>query len=188
MATQKSSALEVVMKAYRESNGKYIDIVVEHGELTGLKVEHMKLWDEYIHIPKYYKMWHPKDHISHSMKTVKEKNGETVTYMYAEERIGDYGASKMCLRKEPVDSAPVKQIYQPVATNTSLGPNGEILGGVYHEMQPTATGIIMRSTFRLPAKTPKEYIEAVRKHSLEEMGNFPKFLPELYEKATKTKA
>lgn len=183
MTAKKPGALEVMMKAYRESNGEYIDVVVDHGELPGITIEHLKLWDTYIHVPEYYKMWHPKDHISHSIKTVKEKNGQTVTYMYAEERIGDYSASKMCLRKEPVESAPVKQIYQPVATNTSLGPDGEILGGVYHEIKPTAKGMIMRSTFRVPAKTPKEYIEAMRKHSLEEMANFPKFLPELYKKA-----
>jgi hypothetical protein len=181
MAAKKPDAIDVVMQAYRESNGAYIDVVVEHGLLPGLKIEHLKLWDDYIHIPKYYKMWHPKDHISHSMKTV-EENGKPVTYMYAEERIGDYGASKMCLRKEPVDSAPVKQKYKPVATNTSIGPGGETLGGVYHEMQPTDTGIIMRTTFRLPAKIPKDYVEAMKKHSLEEMANFPKFLPELYGK------
>jgi len=178
----KPSAIEVLMKAYQESNGKYVDIVVEHGELAGITVEHLKLWDTYINETVYYRMWHPKDHISHSVKTVTEGNGKIITYMYAEEKIGDYGPCVMCLRKEPPESAPVKQVYQPLATNTNLGPNGEVLGGTYHEFQPTAKGMIMRSTFRLPAKTPKEYIEALRNHSFEEMGNFPKILPDLYTK------
>ena len=104
--------------------------------------------------------------------------------MYAEEKVGDYSASILRLRPEEPNSAPVKQIYQPLASNTMLGPNDEEIGGVYHEFEPTPNGMIMRSTFRLPAKTPRKFLDAMYQHSKEEMANFPKFLPELYAKAT----
>lgn len=182
MTENKPSALEVWMKAYEESNGEYIDLVVEHGELAGITMEHLKWWGTYMNDPVRYKMWHPEDHISHRIKTMTDKDGKVVSIMYAEERIGDYGASVLRLRQEDPDSSPVHQVYKPVATNTALGPNDEVIGGVYHECEPSANGMLMRSTFRLPAKTPQEFLDAMYEHSKTEMGNLPKFLPELYAK------
>lgn len=187
MPTEKPSALEVLMKAYEESNGKYVDLVVEHGELAGITVEHLKWWGIVMNDPINYRMWHPEDHISHEAKTMTDKNGKVVSILYAEEKVGDYSASVLRLRQEAPDSAPVKQIYKPLATNTMLGINDEEIGGIYHEFQPTPNGMIMRSTFRLPAKTPKKFLDAMYKHSKTEMGNFPKFLPELYAKATSSR-
>jgi hypothetical protein len=184
MAEEKPAALEVLMKAYRESNGEYVDVVVEHGELEGITTGHLKWWGENLNNPEYYKMWHPEDHLTHDIRNETDKNGNTVSVMYAEERVSPYGASKLRLRQDPPDSAPVKQVYPPLATNTMLGPNDEVLGGIYHEFQPTSTGMIMRSTFRMPSKTPQEYQEAMARHSKTEMGNFPKFLPELYARET----
>jgi hypothetical protein len=31
-----------------------------------------------------------------------------------------------------------------------------------------------------PARTPQEFVKALRKHNLSEMGHFPGFLPDLY--------
>lgn len=184
MPKTKPNVLEVIMKAYEESNGEYIDMVVEHGELRGITMEHLKFWGEYMNEPANYKMWHPEDHISHDIKTVTDKDGGVGIYMYAEEKIGDYPASILRLRQEEPDSAPVKQVYKPLATNTMLGPNEEVIGGIYHEAEATPNGMIMRSTFRLPARIPNDFLDAMHKHSKEEMGNFPKFLPELYAKET----
>jgi len=61
-----------------------------------------------------------------------------------------------------------------------LSPDDKQLIFVCHEFKETPEGIKMRSTFRLPAKTPKRFVEALRKHNRSEMGNFPKFLPKLY--------
>jgi hypothetical protein len=88
------------------------------------------------------------------------------------------------MRQEDHKTCPVPRKYGPMATLTSLGPNGEAVGGVYHECQPTSTGMLMRSTFRPPSKTPKAFLDVLYKHARVEMGNFPKFLPDLYAKAT----
>jgi hypothetical protein len=182
MSEENPSVLDVLMRAYEESKGEYVDMVVEHGELPGITMEHLAWWGAHMNDPVNYKMWHPEDHISHHVETVTDKDGNVVKFMHAEESIGEYPAGVLRLRQEAPDSAPVKQVYKPLASSTSLGPNGEALGGVYHECEPTPNGIIMRSTFRLPAKTPKKFLDAMYEHSQTEMGNFPKFLPELYAK------
>lgn len=182
MPESNPTVLEVMTKAYEESNGEYIDLVVEHGELEGITLDHLKWWGEQLDDSEKYKLWHPESHISHKVETVKDENGNDVTYMYAEEIMGNYGVATYKLRVEAPESAPVQQKYKPLASNTQIGPNGENFGGVYHEFEPTPNGMLMRSTFRVPAKTPKEMQEAVMQHSREEMGNFPKFLPQLYAK------
>ena len=182
MSGENPSVLDVLIRAYEESNGEYVDMVVEHGELPGITMEHLEWWGTHMNDPVNYKMWHPKDHISHRVERVTDKDGNVVSFMYAEESIGDYTASVLRLRLEDPDSAPVQQVYKPLASSTSLGPNDEVLGGVYHEYEPTPNGIIMRSTFRLPAKTPNKLLDAMYEHSKTEMGNFPKFLPGLYAK------
>ncbi len=50
-----------------------------------------------------------------------------------------------------------------------------------HEYDPIEKGTKLRTTFRLPAKTPKPFIEALHKHNIEEIGEFTNFLPALYE-------
>lgn len=182
MTWKKDTVLDVLMKAYEESEGGYVDLVVEHGELNGITLEHLKWWGQSMNDPVRYKMWHPEDHISHYVETLIDKNGKAVNVMYAEEKIGEYASSTLRLRQEAPDSAPVHQIYEPMATNTLLGPEDEEIGGVYHECRPTPNGMLMRSTFRLPVKTPKSLLEAICEHSKTEMGNFPKFLPQLYQK------
>lgn len=183
MSEENPSVLDVLMTAYKESNGEYLDMVVEHGELPGITMDHLAWWGTHMNDPVNYKKWHPEDHISHHVETITDNSGKFANFMLAEESIGKYPASVLRLRQEDPDSAPVQQIYKPLASSTSLGPNDEVLGGIYHECEPTANGVIMRSTFRLPAKTPKKFLDALYEHSKTEMGNFPKFLPELYAKA-----
>ena len=50
-----------------------------------------------------------------------------------------------------------------------------------HEYESIENGIKLRSTFRLPAKVPKPFIETLRKHNKEEIGEFVNFLPRLFE-------
>ncbi len=50
-----------------------------------------------------------------------------------------------------------------------------------HEYEPIQNGIQLRTTFRLPAKAPRWFIKALRKHNIKEMAEFPNFLPQLFE-------
>jgi hypothetical protein len=43
----------------------------------------------------------------------------------------------------------------------------------------------MRSTFRLPGKTPVWFEKALRRHNVEEMAQFEVFLPELFKRKSK---
>ena len=185
MAEEKPSGLDVLMKAYRESNGEYINLSVEHGELPGLRPELMAWWGEHMDNPEFYKMWHPEDHFTHDIETITDKDGNTVTMMYAEERVSPYAASILRLRQEDPESSPVSpRTYKPFASSTMLGPDDEVIGGIYHEAEVTPAGMKIHSTFRFPAKTPREFLDAMARHSKTEMGNFPKFLPDLYARET----
>jgi tellurite resistance-related uncharacterized protein len=42
MIWKKDTVLDVLLKAYEESEGAYVDLVVEHGELNGITLEHLK--------------------------------------------------------------------------------------------------------------------------------------------------
>jgi hypothetical protein len=187
MSEEKPSAIEAMMKAYEESNGEYVDLTVEHGELPGITLEQFRWWGINMHTPELYRMWHPQDHISHQMKTETDKNGNTVTMLYAEEKIGDYSASMLRIRMEDPDASPVRRVYKPMASGTMLGPDDEEIGGVYHECEETPSGLKMHSTFRLPARIPQEFLDAMYRHSKTEMANLPKFLPKLYAEATGNK-
>ena len=184
MAEQKPKALDVILKAYAESGGEIVDVPVEHGEIKGVTLEQFRWWGFNMHTPERYRMWHPQDHISHEARTETDKDGNTVTVLYAEERIGEYGASMLRLRMEDPESSPVSRTYKPMASGTMLGPDDEVIGGVYHEYEETPDGLKMHSTFRLPAKTPREFQQAIHDHSITEMATLPRFLPELYARET----
>ena len=55
MSEEYPNVLDVIMKAYEESEGKYMDMVVEHGELPGLTIEHLGWWGIHLNNPVNYK-------------------------------------------------------------------------------------------------------------------------------------
>ena len=65
-----------------------------------------------------------------------------------------------------------------------LGRDNKPVSWTTHEYKAEPYGTKMRSTFRLSADTPKQFLDALRQHNKEEMGEFPKFLPKLYKKCT----
>jgi hypothetical protein len=62
-----------------------------------------------------------------------------------------------------------------------LDRNNNPASWVLHEYKSIENGTMLRTTFRLPSKVPKQFIEALRKHNKEEIGEFINFLPRLYE-------
>jgi hypothetical protein len=83
MSEEKISVVDIIMKAHRESKGEFVDLVVEHGELAGIKVGHLIWWGKHMKDPGLYKLWHPQDHISHRAETITDNNGKTTVILIA---------------------------------------------------------------------------------------------------------
>jgi len=60
-----------------------------------------------------------------------------------------------------------------------MGRRYRPIGWVMHEYDGAPWGTRMRSTFRLPGSLLRVVRDSLRKHCLEEMGEFARFLPEL---------
>ena len=99
------------------------------------------------------------------------------------ESIAEVPASILRIRWEERSAAPISTIYSHVNVGSVLEPGPDDIphAGVVHEYEATSYGTRMRSTFIFPADTPQQFLDALRKHDIEEMAQFPKFLPELYQ-------
>ncbi len=78
------------------------------------------------------------------------------------------------------DACPIPIVYGKSNTCSILGPDNKPIGWILHDYRMGPNGIQIRSTFRFPAKTPKDFLKAMRNHNIEEMGQLPKFVPELF--------
>ena len=157
------SVMEVLLKAFTESNGKTVNLGIEHPELPGLTLEMLRWWSINRNDLRY-KMWCPEDHISFKWEVPPSEGQDAGAIERAEEKIGEFPASVLRIQHG----------------RGILGPNDETIARIHHESTETPNGIIMRSTFTFPAKTPKRFLDAMRKHCLAEMGHLPEFLPSLY--------
>ncbi len=157
------TVMEVLLAAYIESKGETVDLVIEHPELAGLTLDMLKWWGVNRNDSRY-KMWCPEDHISFEWEVPPSKGQDAGAIERAEEKIGEFPAS-------------VLRIKRGVGI---LGPGDQPIAKIRHDSVETPKGIKMRSTFTFPAKTPKRFLDAMRKHCLMEMGHFPEFLPSLY--------
>jgi len=170
--------IPILTKAAKESNGKTIDIVMEH-ELPGITEKMYEWWGQNMNETRLYKMWHP-DHISFEV----EKTGDPDVPFIAHptEKLGKYGPSTMAFRGEPVSKFPFKPKYKNYGVGSHYAKNGTLLSYMYSEYEDGPNGLKLRSVHRWPAKTPQDLVDALIKHCTEEANNFPKFLPELYAK------
>ena len=164
------------------SESEYVDLVVDH-ELRGATPEMLDWWWGNIDNTERYKLWHPKDHKSFKWE-VSPKKGHAGAIHVATEDIGG-NLTTLRIRQEDPSSVSIHTSYSHVVTSSTLGPDGKPISWLVHEYEAMQNGTRMRSTFRLPAGIPQQFIEGLRKHCQEEMANLPKFLPELYKKENK---
>jgi len=85
------------------------------------------------------------------------------------------------IKWEKVTDIPILPNYDHVLAASILDRNNKPISWLLHEYESIQNGIQLRTTFRLPAKTPRWFIKALRKHNIEEMAEFPNFLPQLFE-------
>jgi len=166
MAEKLPTVMEVLLKAFIESKGETVDLVIEHPELPGLTLEMLQWWGVNRN-DSSYRMWCPEDHISFEWEVPPSKGQRAGAIEHAEEKISEFPAS-------------VLRIRHGEERGSILGPGDEPIAWILHERQETPNGIKMRSTFTFPAKTPQRFLDAMRKHCLAEMGHLPEFLPSLY--------
>jgi hypothetical protein len=167
MTEKLPTVMEVLLKAFVESKGETVDVVIEHPELCGVTSEMLSWWDSFERDIVYYKMWCPEDHVSFEWEVRPGEEGKGGIGL-AEERIGEFPASVLRLR------------LGDGGWTEFIGPNEEPIAWLRHDRKKTPNGTKMKSTFRFPARTPLRFLDAMRKHCLTEMGHLPEFLPSLY--------
>ncbi len=179
MPKKNENILDVLVKAYDESDGKTVDLVVDHEILRGVTGAMFKWWNDTINTKERYKLWCPEEHIDYKWE-IPPTHSHVGAIHVAVEKFGDYPPAGLRIRFDSPEGCPVNRIYENFGNGTILSLDDKPLVKVCHEFKETPEGIKMRSTFRLPAKTPKRFIEALRRHNISEMGQFPEFLPDLY--------
>jgi hypothetical protein len=160
----------------RRSRGETIDLVVEH-ELPGVTPEMLDWWWDNIDSTERYRLWHPQAHLAFKWERKCERHVGTVHEVT--EKIGDSPAT-LRIRWEDPDLLPIERVYEHANAGSVLDEADEPMSWLMHQYKSIPGGTKMRSTFRLPASAPEWFIEDLRMHNIEEMGQFPSFLPELY--------
>lgn len=169
---------EIMVQILKSSKGKTIDLVVEH-ELYGVTPEMIDWWWDNINTSERYKLWHPKDHKSFEWE-VSPKKGHIGAIQRIVENIGF--PTMLRIRWEDPKQSPIPIEYNHALVGSTLDHNDKPISWLLHEYEPIENGTKLRTTFRLPAKVPKPFLEALRKHNIEEINEFTNFLPKLYEK------
>ena len=171
---ESSKIMEQILKI---SKGKTVDLVVDH-ILPGVTPEMIDWWWYNIDSTDRYKLWHPKDHRFFEWE-VSPKNSHVGAIHRVVETIGF--DTTLRIRWEDLSTSPIPIEYDHAQIGGILDDNDNSVSWVLHEYKLIKNGTQLRSTFRLPFKIPKPFIEALRKHNKEEIGEFVNFLPKLYE-------
>jgi len=165
----------------RLSRGKTEDIVIDH-ELPGVTPEMLDWWWMNMGSTENYCLWHPRDHISARWE-VSPGTDPLGPIQVACEKIGGI---PITLRIRITDTMQVfaDRIYSHASGGCTLDSRDNPIGWGMHEYESMPDGgLRMRSTFRVPARTPKVFRAGIRKHNRVEMARFPVFLPQLYSRA-----
>ena len=166
MSEENPSVLDILCKAFDESSGETVDLFVEHEELRGVKPEMMDWWIVNQADSGRYQNWYPQDHVSCQWEVPMNSSDALCVVV---ESIGEFSASPLRIRPE-----------DPAGWSSISDASDRRIAWIHEEMEETPGGVKLRSTFRLPAKTPQQFLDAMRRHNIEEMARLPEFLPELY--------
>ena len=173
--------IPILIRAAKESNGKTIDIIIEN-VLPGITEEMYEWWHNNMAETRLYKMWHP-DHVSFEVEQT--GNPDNPIIAHPTEMLGKFGPSTMSFGSEPKSKFPFKPKYKYYSVGNHYAKDGTLLSYTYSEYEDGPDGLKTRAVHRWPAKVPQDLVDALIKHCNEEMNNFPKFLPALYNKEGK---
>jgi hypothetical protein len=158
------------------------DFVIDH-EIPGVTPKMIDTWWFIMSETERYRLWHPKDHYWANLE-IREEGGKTIMIQHVLEKIGGI-PSLLHIRAEDPDTLSIPREYSHVFAGSSLNSAGVPYAWILHQYEEMPGGTRMRSTFRIPAKTPGFFVKGLRRHNQEEMSQFTKFLPELCEKINK---
>lgn len=181
MEQKNTDYVELIIKAFQGSYGKFVDLVIEH-ELRGITCEMLDWWWEHMNDGDNYRKWCPRDHISFRVEITKDKQGKPLSIGISKEKIAEYPASDLRMRLIDKDSCPIPIIFGHTNMCSILGTDNEPVGWILHDYKAATDGVKLRSTFRFPEGVPVEFLNAMRNHNLEEMGKLPELLPIIYTK------
>ena len=171
-------SFRVMERIARKSGSMTTDLIVDH-ELSDVTPEMIDWWWDHIDSTERYKLWHPKDHKSFMWET-SPKNGHVGSIQCVIETIKF--PTLLRIRWDDISTNPISVEFDHVLAASILDRNDIPISWLLHEYEPIQNGTRLRTTFRLPAKVPQWFIKALREHNIEEIGEFPNFLPKLYEK------
>ena len=160
----------------RISRSETKDLVINH-EIPGVTPEMIDTWWLIMSDTANYKLWHPKDHFCARLE-IREEAGRTTMTQHVLENIGGV-PSLLHIRLEDPNTISIPKEYSHVFAGASLDKSGIPYAWIIHQYEEMPGGTRMRSTFRIPAKTPGFFVDALRRHNQKEMSQFSKFLPEL---------
>jgi DAPG hydrolase PhiG domain len=170
-----SVAMKIMERASK--NDKTNDVVVDH-ELHGVTPEMITWWWDNIENTERYKLWHPEDHIAFEW-IVPPCKGHIGTIQKATEKIGGVPLA-LSIRWD--DPKSVETEFDNILVASIITDDGKLLMRFQHEYESAPYGTRMRSTFHVKKGIPWFIRKGLRKHNIEEMGNFKNFLPDLYQK------
>jgi len=160
----------------RISRSETKDLVINH-EIPDVTPEMIDTWWLIMSDTENYKLWHPKDHFWARLE-IREEAGRTTMTQHVLENIGGV-PSLLHIRLEDPNTISIPKEYSHVFAGASLDKSGIPYAWIIHQYEEMPGGTRMRSTFRIPARTPGFFVDALRRHNQEEMSQFSKFLPEL---------
>ncbi|MEM3593842.1 MAG: hypothetical protein QXS27_03855 [Candidatus Jordarchaeaceae archaeon] len=155
---------EVEMRRWRkESQGKTKKFVVEQSlkNLSPITVAwYLTNFDR-----ESYLMWHPA-HIG--LQWEKKIAGPGAIHIAWEKIMGKMAAYR--IRLDPPDKSPIPpQKPEGAVMLNIIDTDGEVLIYILIELEPIDDGIKMTGTFIFPEAAPDEFIEAHRRHFVEEV-------------------
>jgi hypothetical protein len=177
MVEDEIDSTDLIRDVVEVSKSETVDIVVEH-ELQGVTPEMIDWWWDHIDNTERYNLWHPGDHLSFEWEVPPSKHVSAIQIVV--EKFGETPPLKMRIRGEDPTSVPISTTYNHVVAASIIDYDDKPLVWFVHEYKAESYGTRMRSTFRLPAKMPQFILDSLREHNKEEMGQFSKFLRELY--------
>jgi len=164
----------------KKSNNNNIDLIVEH-ELSRVTPEMIDWWWDHIDNSERYRLWHPKDHKSFEWEVSPGSVMGHVGVIHRVVEMIDGRPTTLRIRWENPDSIPIKAKFKHKNAASVLNNKDKPISWILHEYHSIPNGTLLRSTFRLPAQISDSFIENLRKHNIEEIGQFTEFLPKLYE-------
>lgn len=169
---------EVELRRWRDQSGGKTKHFVEEHDFKGISPQ-MVLWYLTNFDNASYLMWHPS-HIG--LQWENKVAGPGATHIAWEKIMGKLAAYRIRLDAADASPIPPKKTSIAVMLNV-IDTEGEVLFYILNEIEQADERTKITCTFIFPEATPDEFVEAHRRHNIEELpGMVNKAAPYLVQK------